>query len=119
PTTVHSSFTPPPSSASIYPLSLHDALPIFLGIASERDIMRAIIPQLPRGGEADSTTPTSPTRVRVRDLMTRSVLCVSEDLSLDEAANMMVNKDVDLFPVVSEGRLVGVITRRDIIRALF
>lgn len=90
-----------------------------LGIASERDIMRAIIPQLPRGGEADSTTPTSPTRVRVRDLMTRSVLCVSEDLSLDEAANMMVNKDVDLFPVVSEGRLVGVITRRDIIRALF
>lgn len=90
-----------------------------LGIVSERDIMRAIIPQLPRGAEAESGTPTSPTSFRVRDIMTRSVLCVSEDLSLDEAANMMVNKEFDQFPVVSEGKLVGVITRGDIIRTLF
>jgi CBS domain-containing protein len=50
--------------------------------------------------------------------MTRTVLCVSEDQSLVEAANMMVNRDVEQIPVVREGELVGFITRDSILRAL-
>ena len=44
---------------------------------------------------------------RARDLMTRTVLCVSEDQGLVDAANMMVNRDVEQLPVVREGELVG------------
>jgi CBS domain-containing protein len=51
--------------------------------------------------------------------MTRSVLCISEELGLEEAANMMINKDVEQFPVTSEGKLTGFLTRGDIIRKLF
>ncbi len=50
--------------------------------------------------------------------MTRSVLCVSEDQALTEAANMMVNRDVEQLPVVREGELVGFVTRDSILRAL-
>jgi CBS domain-containing protein len=50
--------------------------------------------------------------------MTRSVLCVSEDQALSEAANMMVNRDVEQLPVVREGELVGFVTRESILRAL-
>lgn len=53
-----------------------------------------------------------------RDFMTRTVLCVSEEQSLAEAANMMVNRDVEQLPVVREGELVGFVTRDSILRAL-
>jgi CBS domain-containing protein len=51
--------------------------------------------------------------------MTRSVLCVSEDLGLTEAANLMNSKNVEQLPVTAEGRLTGFLTRGDIIRKLF
>jgi CBS domain-containing protein len=53
-----------------------------------------------------------------RDVMTRAVLCVSETQQLVEAAQMMVNRDVEQLPVVREGQLVGVITRDGILKAL-
>jgi len=88
-----------------------------LGIISEWDIMRGLLPQIPRAGQESGGT--VPDTLRVRDIMTRSVLCISEELGLEEAANMMINKDVEQFPVTSEGKLTGFLTRSDIIRKLF
>lgn len=90
-----------------------------VGIVSEWDIMRALLPQIPRAGGEETETQEAPQTMRVRDVMTRSVLCISEDLGLVEAANMMMNKDVEQFPVVSEGKFTGLLTRSDIIRKLF
>jgi len=53
-----------------------------------------------------------------RDVMTRTVLCVSEGQPLIEAAHMMVHKKVEQLPVVREGELVGMITRSKVLRAL-
>ena len=53
-----------------------------------------------------------------RDVMTRSVLCVSEGQPLIEAAHMMVHKDVEQIPVAREGRLIGIVTRTRVLRAL-
>lgn len=89
-----------------------------LGIISEWDIMRGLLPQIPRAGQ-ESGAEAVPGTLRVRDIMTRSVLCVAEELGLEEAANMMINKDVEQFPVTSEGKLTGFLTRSDIIRKLF
>jgi CBS domain-containing protein len=55
---------------------------------------------------------------QVRDVMTRQVLCVRPDQPVAEVAAMMSNKDVDRVPVVSDGRLVGFLTRGDIVRKL-
>ncbi len=91
-----------------------------LGIVTEWDIMRALLPQIPRaGGEAEAAAKAGVQHLRIRDIMTRSVLCISEDLGVDEVASMMINKDVEQFPVVSEGKLAGFLTRGDIIRKLF
>lgn len=92
-----------------------------LGIISEWDIMRALLPHIPRaGGAGDGVEGISiPSQLKARDIMSRSVLCISEELGVDEAANTMINKDVEQFPVVSEGRLTGFLTRGDIIRKLF
>jgi CBS domain-containing protein len=88
-----------------------------LGIVSEGDVMRALLPQIPR--TADPDAPPDPGALKVRDIMTRSVLCISGEMGLDEAAHMMMNKDVEQLPVVSEGRLTGFLTRGEIIRKLF
>jgi len=89
-----------------------------LGIVTEWDIMRALLPHIPRAGE-DSTLDDASEELAVRDVMSRSVLCVSEDMGLEEAANIMINKRVEQCPVVSEGVFTGMLTRSDIIRKLF
>ncbi len=60
-----------------------------------------------------------PSDMAVREVMERSVLCLSEDQTVAEVANMMQSRKVDRFPVVRDGALVGFLTRGDIVRRLF
>jgi len=57
-------------------------------------------------------------RLTARDVMTRTVLCVSEGQTLIDAAHMMVNKKVEQLPVVRDGELIGMVTRSKVLRAL-
>jgi acetoin utilization protein AcuB len=55
-------------------------------------------------------------RLTVGDVMTRLVLVVRPDTSLEEAAQVMVESKIGGLPVVSGGRLLGVITETDIFK---
>ncbi|HEU4641717.1 MAG TPA: CBS domain-containing protein [Gemmatimonadaceae bacterium] len=91
-----------------------------VGMLSERELMRHMLSNTAFLG-ATGHRPESSTeqgRRTVRDVMTRQVLCVSPDEVLAEVASLMANKDVDRVPVVREGRLVGFLTRGDIVRKL-
>ena len=88
-----------------------------LGVVTDRDLLRALLREpvdRPAGRFSGS-----PRQIKIRDIMSRTVLCVGVDMDVDEVANMMINKDIDLLPVVSEGTLAGVLTRGDIIRKLY
>lgn len=87
-----------------------------LGIITEWDVMRALLQEIPVAG---ARLLPAAKRVLVRDAMTRSVLCVSEEMGLQEAAHMMLNKNVEHFPVVNESVLTGMLSRGDLIRKLF
>jgi CBS domain-containing protein len=52
------------------------------------------------------------------DIMTREVISVGPDTALSAAAKLMVDKDVKRLPVVEDGQLVGILTRKDLVRAL-
>lgn len=90
-----------------------------LGLVSESDIMRALLPQIPRAGAEETETGEEPGDRAVREVMARSVLCVSDDLGVSEVASMMINKDVKQIPVVNAGTITGMVSRNDIIRKLF
>ncbi|MGH7481545.1 MAG: CBS domain-containing protein [Longimicrobiales bacterium] len=92
-----------------------------LGTITDRDVMRGFMTTMPRAGESDTEQiePAALADIRVRDLMSRLVLCISEDSGLDEAASILINKDVPQLPVVAEGQLTGLLGRGDIIRKLF
>jgi CBS domain-containing protein len=51
----------------------------------------------------------------VRDVMTPNPRTASSSQSLTEAAQMMKNEDAGSLPVVDAGRLVGIVTDRDIV----
>ncbi len=96
-----------------------------LGMVSHRELLHYLIPlyvkrmssgelRAPRRGSSD----TDPHDLPVREVMDRSIMCLSEDQTIAEVAGMMLNRDVERYPVVRDGRLVGVITREDIVRSL-
>lgn len=88
-----------------------------LGIISAGDILKHL---LPRKRTGDQETPRAAEKpLQARDVMTRAVLCVSAEQSLIEAANMMMNKDVEQLPAVREGEFIGFLTRESVIRVLF
>jgi CBS domain-containing protein/mannitol/fructose-specific phosphotransferase system IIA component (Ntr-type) len=86
-----------------------------LGILTEWDVMRAMLPHIPRAGEEIEEEED----LTVREVMTRSVLCVPEEMGLPEAVNLMINKNAEQCPVVNEAELVGMLQRSEIIRKLF
>ena len=90
-----------------------------IGLVTAADLMRALLPHIPRAGAEGGDGGEGPGQRRVRDIMTRSVLCVSEELGVSEVASMMINKDVEQVPVVQAGSITGMVTRADIIRKLF
>lgn len=99
-----------------------------LGLVSHREVLRLLLPKYVKRvstGEflvpvrRDPADRREPSAIPVREAMDRSVLCISEDQTLADVASLMVNKDIDRFPVVREGVLVGFITRGDIVRRLF
>jgi CBS domain-containing protein len=53
--------------------------------------------------------------VLVKDVMKREVSVIGADASLATAACMMRDRDVGCLPVVENGRLIGMITDRDIV----
>jgi acetoin utilization protein AcuB len=50
-------------------------------------------------------------RLKVRDYMTRKVVSVAPDTTIEEAARVMHDSDVSGLPVIKSGRLVGLINR--------
>ena len=91
-----------------------------LGMLSERELMRHLLTTQVFTGTARAPRRRQRARATttVRDVMTRQVLCVAPEQPLAEVAALMSNKDVERVPVVRDGRLVGFLTRGDIVRKL-
>jgi CBS domain-containing protein len=90
-----------------------------VGLLGDRDLLRDLLTSVVLGSRAAKGQPRAPgRRRRVRDIMTRQVLCVAPEQPLAEVVSLMVNKNVERVPVVRQGQLVGFLTRGDILRQL-
>ena len=54
----------------------------------------------------------------VRSVMTSSVLVVESQRPIAEAARIMIDHKIGALPVVDDGRLVGIVTESDFVRAM-
>jgi CBS domain-containing protein/mannitol/fructose-specific phosphotransferase system IIA component (Ntr-type) len=86
-----------------------------LGIVTEQQVLQHFLPQvlgaapLADGGQAPVED------VDVRDVMQRTVMCLSENQLISDVLGSMLSESVAQFPVVSGGKLVGFLSRTDII----
>jgi len=87
----------------------------FLGLITSGDAIRNLLP----GRITGATEAKEGNLMPAREVMTRSIMCISEDQSLVEAANLMVNKSVSQLPVVRAGELVGFLTIETALQLLF
>jgi CBS domain-containing protein len=72
-----------------------------LGIVTERDILRAVAEEIPLD------TPIS-------EVMSKDLVTVEPSTSLRDAARIMTEKWIRHLPVLEVGRLVGIVSQRDL-----
>src|SRR5574340_325532 len=58
------------------------------------------------------------TATRVGDICEKKVVTITEDTTLTDIATIMAEKKVHLLPVVKAGKVVGVVGKRDLVRAI-
>ncbi len=76
-----------------------------VGILTERDMLKRVL------GES-----RNPEKTKVREIMTTPVITTSPTTDLVKAAKLMFENNVKKLPVVSEGKLVGIVTLTDLAR---
>ena len=58
------------------------------------------------------------TKTQLKDVMSKTVISTTPESGLVEAAELMEKHDVHRLTVIDDGKLVGIISRADLIRAL-
>ncbi|MGI6433057.1 MAG: CBS domain-containing protein [Sphaerochaetaceae bacterium] len=87
-----------------------------VGIISEKDILYA------------SPSPVSTlsihemayllSQLTVKKLMTRNVVTITKDYTVEEAARLMVDQDLSALPVLEDGKLIGIVSKSDLFKIL-
>jgi len=54
--------------------------------------------------------------MEAKDVMTQDVVTIGPDEEVEKLAELMVKAGINLLPVVEHGRLVGVVSRSDVVR---
>jgi CBS domain-containing protein len=79
-----------------------------VGIITERDIIRKI-------GEADLFTTQTP----IRELMSTNLISIKPDNTISDAIGLMHGNNIRRLPVIdNDGKMVGIITDKDILKAV-
>ncbi|HEY7653496.1 MAG TPA: CBS domain-containing protein [Methylomirabilota bacterium] len=87
-----------------------------LGILTDRDLRHAAF--VPALAEHTGWAPHRVKALRVRDVMTWSVVTTHADTTLVQAALTMFQRRIGSLLVVENGRLVGILTERDVFAGL-
>lgn len=81
-------------------------------VVDERDNIIGIVT------EADIISKVTREGLTVADLMSREVIAVDEEMSASEIAALLTERRIKRVPVVCEGKLTGIVSRGDIVRAV-
>ncbi len=116
-------------------LPVVDASGALVGVLSQRDIARALTVKggmrqahdlfdilifgLSNEGSVDlDELHRALEETNVREAMSTPAISIAADASLELAADLMREKVINRIPVVKDDRVVGIITRNDLLRAL-
>jgi len=76
-------------------------------MVTERDILEKIV-----------ATGADASKIPVKRIMNKPLITVRRNLSIIEAIMLMRRKKVRRLPILEEGRLIGIVTERDLLKAI-
>ncbi|MBE0534700.1 MAG: CBS domain-containing protein [Phycisphaerae bacterium] len=79
-----------------------------VGILSEKDVLALALRRLENGDSGDRG-------LRVDDFMTRDVVCIDITDSFASLCSCLMKHEFRRVPIIAKGKLVGIVSRRDII----
>lgn len=79
-----------------------------VGIVSEDDVLYGTMGVFDKDGSA----------VLVRDIMTSPAVCATEETDVVELSRMLWGMRIHRIPILSEGRVTGMVTALDVVRAV-
>lgn len=75
-----------------------------IGIITERDIVRKLV-----------SKDLNPTATTIKELMAEPIITVPHDMSLLDVTKKMAQMNIRRFPVVKNGKMVGIVSETDIV----
>jgi acetoin utilization protein AcuB len=87
-----------------------------VGIVTDRDLRQVIFDPAIR--ERAGTLAGALAGLTVREIMTWGVISVQPEADLRQAARLMYERKIGALPVAEGGRVVGIVTETDLLRAL-
>jgi CBS domain-containing protein len=99
-------------------LPVVDGTGAVIGIVAEADVLRSRLPQDPRLHlrRDDPAAPIPP--LAVGGVMTTKVTTVPATADVADLGHLFLDEGLRSVPVLDEGRLVGIVSRRDVLRTL-
>ncbi len=91
-----------------------------VGIITDRDLRAAypsVFDSAPLSGRNAHSSSTNPKAVTVEMVMTANVLTLGPHDSMAEAARVMRRERIGALPIIESNRLVGILTRSDVLDA--
>ena len=76
-----------------------------VGIVTEKDIVEGAV-----GKELDIK------KTKIKDVMSTGMITITPDADLHDAIKKMLREDVRRLPVIKNGKLVGLLTIKDVVR---
>lgn len=85
-----------------------------IGIVSSNDVLKAFNQYLSAIRPSDEKTINE--IFSIFDVMTPNPVTISSDTTVTEAAKMFTENNIHCLPVVENGKVIGIVTTRDIVR---
>jgi predicted transcriptional regulator len=95
-----------------------DAQGLLVGVVSEADVLRDRFPPDRRAHALLVEISVPPVQLAVTDVMTHLPMSVAPDDDLVRAVELLVDTQVKSLPVVAFGRVVGMVSRCDVIEVM-
>ena len=85
-----------------------------VGILTQRDLYRASLTSLLTNWKENKEFLDS---IKVSEVMARNVITTTSDITIEEAAQIMIDKKVGCLPIVKDkNKLIGLITETDVLQ---
>lgn len=102
-----------------------------IGIVSEGDLLhKETNPRLPevvgflgaliyyRGVKQYESDLKKLIALKASEIMTQDVITINKDVTIEDAAALMIKRNVKRLPVMENGKMIGIISRMDVVKVL-